>query len=79
MEKEDKAFTRALSAGMMRLGTPAVVPDEPNPFRHVLRWGMEDRKGQNCRIVHQSGSLAQIEFEDGHKAYVNRQAIVRRK
>ena len=74
---EDRQLARLLERGIMRLGEPAALA-EPEPFRHVLRWDLLNRKGQHCRILKQSGPLAQIEFTDGHKTWINRQAIVRR-
>ena len=75
---EDVQFSKLLRRGIMRLGGPA-TPAEPEPFRHVLRWDLLNRKGQHCRILKTSGALAQIEFEtDGFKTLINRKAIVRR-
>lgn len=74
---EDVQFAKLLRSGIMRLGQ-AATPAEPEPFRHVLRWDSLNRKGHHCRILKQSGPLAQIEFEDGFKTWINRQAIVRR-
>jgi hypothetical protein len=79
MEEEDREFRKLAEKGIMRLGTATITPETPNAFRHVLRHGINERKGQKCRILHQSGTLAQIEFEDGHKTYVNRFCIVRTK
>lgn len=76
---EDVQFAKLLRSGIMRLGEPA-TPAEPEPFRHVLRWDLLNRKGQHCRILKQRGPLAQIEFEtDGFKTWINRSAIVRRR
>lgn len=75
---EDVQFAKLLRRGIMRLGESA-APAEPEPFRHVLRWDLLNRKGQHCRILKTSGALAQIEFEtDGFKTLINRKAIVRR-
>lgn len=75
---DQKKFDQLLRRGIMSLGEPA-TPADPEPFRHVLRWDLMNRKGQHCRILKQSGALAQIEFEtDGFKTWINRQAIVRR-
>jgi len=79
MEEEDRQFRKLAEKGIMSLGTERTGPETPNAYRHMLRHGINERKGQKCRILHQSGSLAQIEFEDGHKTYVNRFCIVRTK
>jgi hypothetical protein len=73
---EDRQFAKLLAKGMMLLGT-VPGPAEPNAFRHVLRWDRLGRRGQNCRILKHSGALAQIEFEDGFKSWINRSALVR--
>ena len=60
----------------MRLGEPA-APAEPEAFRHRLRWDRMERKGQKCRILKNSGQLAQIEFQDGFRTWINRFALER--
>jgi hypothetical protein len=78
MDAEERKLHALIKTGIMRLGDKA-TPEEPNAFRHVLRHGINERKGQRCRILHCSGQIARIEFEDGHKTYVNRYCIVRAK
>jgi hypothetical protein len=74
---EEKTFDKILAQSMMRLGENPSAPAEPNAFRHVLLWDRLGRKGQSCRILKQSGTLAQIEFEDGFVTRINRMAIRR--
>jgi hypothetical protein len=66
-----------IRTGVMLLGETPTAPAEPNPFRHALLWDRLGRKGQKCRILKQSGTLAQIEFEDGFVTRINRMAIRR--
>jgi len=74
---EDRHIDKLTAKGIMLLGaTPA--PALPNAFPHVLRYERFGRKGQFCRILKTSGHLAQIEFTDGFKAFVNRAVLVRR-
>jgi hypothetical protein len=73
---EDRQFSKLIESGIMRLGPPE-TPAAPNAFRHVLVWDRIGRKGQKCRILKQSGSLAQIEFEDGFVTRINRFAVRR--
>jgi hypothetical protein len=73
---EEKHVDALTKRGILRLGGET-SPAEPEPFRHYLRYDMMGRKGQNCRILMNSGTLAQIEFEDGFIATVRRTAIRR--
>jgi hypothetical protein len=74
---EEKLFDATLKAGIQHLGQPS-EPDDPKAFRHVLVWDRLGRRGQACRILKQSGPLAQIEFEkDGYVTQINRMAIRR--
>jgi hypothetical protein len=73
----ERAFDKLVRTGIMLLGEQPPAPAEPNAFRHVLRANLMGRKGQHCRILKQSGILAQIEFEDGFIAQVNRATLRR--
>lgn len=75
---QEKQFDSMIRQGVMLLGETPPDPTEPNAFRHVLVWDRLGRKGQSCRILKQSGTLAQIEFEkDGFVTRINRMAIRR--
>jgi hypothetical protein len=73
----ERTFDKILAQSIMHLGATPTAPAEPNPYRHVLKWDRLGRMGQSCRILKQRGTLAQIEFEDGFVAAINRQAIRR--
>jgi len=50
-----------------------------NPFPYVLVWE-NARKGKRCQIVNpprQGQRIVLVEFEDGHRETLNRQAIRR--
>lgn len=75
---EEKKFDSMLKAGIGLLGEATQV-DLPNAFRHTVVWKRSERRGQKCRIVRNAGALAQIEFEDGFIAWIDRRGIRRLK
>jgi hypothetical protein len=75
---EEKQWDGIVKTAIMRLGTNPTTATTPTPFPYVLVWDRLGRKGQPCRIIRQTTRTAQIEFQDGHKTVLNRQAIRRR-
>jgi hypothetical protein len=73
---EEKQADKLMKTGVMALGT--TIPPNPEDYRHRLRFDMMGRKGQPCRILQFSGTLIQIQFEDGYTALVRRTALRRR-
>jgi hypothetical protein len=74
---EEKQFDGMLKTAMRRLGPNPQVDAEPIPFPYVFVWDRLGRKGQRVKIIRQSTKSAQVMFEDGCFAVVNRQALRR--
>jgi hypothetical protein len=74
---DDRAFDASLKSAIMRLGPNPTAAAEPTPFPYVLVWDRLGRKGQRVKIIRQTTRTAQIKFEDGFTAVINRQAIRR--
>lgn len=75
---DERAFDATLKSAIMRLGTNPATAATPIPFPYVLYWDRLGRKGQPCKIIRQTTRTAQVEFQDGVKTVLNRQAIRRR-
>jgi hypothetical protein len=74
---EEKQVDKLIKTGIRRLGD-APAQEEEQGYRHRFRYDMFGRMGQNCRILKNSGTLSQIQFEDGYIAQVRRTALRRR-
>ena len=75
---EEKLFDASLKTALRLLGTNPAEPDAPTPYPYVLYWDRFGRKGQRCKVIHRkSAKTAQITFEDGWSAIVDRQALRR--
>jgi hypothetical protein len=72
---EEKHIDRLTRTAIMRLGGTNPAAQNPTPFPYVLQWDKLGRKGQRCKVLRQTKTKIQIQFEDGYTAVLNRQAI----
>jgi hypothetical protein len=74
---DEKQFDATLKTAIMRLGNEPQTAEAKFPFPYVLAWDRFGRRGQRVKIIRQTTRTAQIEFEDGFLAVVNRMALRR--
>jgi hypothetical protein len=76
---DEKTFDGIIKNAIKRLGPNPAPHEEPTPFPYVMYWDRLGRKGQRCRIIHDSkfSRTVQVVFEDGTVTVINSMAIRR--
>ena len=81
MKKKESTSDPAFVSGTLktafvrRFGTNPAAAAEPIPFPYYLCWDRLGRRGQRCKIIRRTPQTVQVEFEDGFKSVISRQAI----